>query len=184
MTAIIPARALSELARIATDGEQTVTMIIPPGRGQVLFHLKEAELVSQLIDGNFPITRPLCAQLQDGHHPFHPQLLKACKQAEYIAREGNYVVRLNVSPGSDQQPGQVEISAQSEETGSSEIKVDATVDGPGLVIAFNVRFLREVLDVIKSPNVTLQTNANNTPGLVLPVGDDSFLHVIMPMHLG
>ncbi len=185
MTAIIPARALSELARIATDGEQTVTMIIPPGRGQVLFHLKEAELVSQLIDGNFPDYKAIVPRsCKTATILSTPSFLKACKQAEIIAREGNYVVRLNVSPGSDQQPGQVEISAQSEETGSSEIKVDATVDGPGLVIAFNVRFLREVLDVIKSPNVTLQTNANNTPGLVLPVGDDSFLHVIMPMHLG
>ena len=78
----------------------------------------------------------------------------------------------------------MEISAQSEETGASEIILDATIDGPGLVIAFNVRFLREVLDVIKTPNVVLETNANNTPGLVRPVGDDNFLHVIMPMHLG
>ncbi|NMC78086.1 MAG: DNA polymerase III subunit beta [Chloroflexi bacterium] len=185
MTAIIPARALSELARIATDGEQTVTMIIPPGRGQLLFHLKDAELVSQLIDGNFPDYKAIVPRsCKTTTILSTPSFLKACKQAEIIAREGNYVVRLNVSPGNDQQPGQVEISAQSEETGSSEIKVDATVDGPGLVIAFNVRFLREVLDVIKSPNVALQTNANNTPGLVLPVGDDSFSHVIMPMHLG
>ncbi len=62
--------------------------------------------------------------------------------------------------------------------------IDATIDGPGLIIAFNVRFLREVLDVIKSPNVSLETNANNTPGLIRPIGDESFLHVIMPMHLG
>lgn len=185
ISAIIPARALSELARIAADGEQTVTMIIPPGRGQVLFHLKDAELVSQLIDGNFPDYKAIVPRsCKTATILSTSSFLKACKQAEIIAREGNYVVRLNVTPGSDQQPGLVEISAQSEETGSSEIKVDATVDGPGLVIAFNVRFLREVLDVIKSPNVALQTNANNTPGLVLPVGDDSFLHVIMPMHLG
>ena len=81
-------------------------------------------------------------------------------------------------------PGQVEISAQSEETGSSEIVVDANVEGQGLVIAFNVLFLREVLDIIKTPSVALETNANNTPGLLKPVGDDNFQHVIMPMHLG
>ena len=62
--------------------------------------------------------------------------------------------------------------------------VDASVSGPDLLIAFNVGFLREVLDVIKTPSVALETNANNSPGVIRPVGDDEFLHVIMPMHLG
>jgi DNA polymerase-3 subunit beta len=41
-----------------------------------------------------------------------------------------------------------------------------------------------VLDVIHSSEFSLETNANNTPGLIRPMGDDSFEHVIMPMHLG
>ena len=184
MSAIIPARALTELSRIATDGEQTVSMVLPPGRGQVIFHLKEAELVSQLIDGNFPDYKVIVPRSLKTHTILTTaSLLKACKQAEIIAREGNNVIRLNIQPGEDK-PGEVEISAISEETGSSEIKVDASVDGPGLVIAFNVRFLREVLDVIKTPNVVLETNANNTPAMIRPVGNDDFTHVIMPMHLG
>jgi DNA polymerase-3 subunit beta len=52
------------------------------------------------------------------------------------------------------------------------------------LIAFNVRYLRDALDVIKNPNVVIETNANNTPGLLRTVGDENFLHVIMPMHLG
>ena len=44
-----------------------------------------------------------------------------------------------------EEPGVVEISAQSEETGASEVKVDATIDGQPLLVAFNVRFLRYVL---------------------------------------
>jgi DNA polymerase-3 subunit beta len=53
-----------------------------------------------------------------------------------------------------------------------------------LPIAFNVRFLREVLDVIKTSNVVIETTSNNSPGVIRPVNDDNFLHVIMPMHLG
>ena len=49
---------------------------------------------------------------------------------------------------------------------------------------FNVKFLREVLEVIKTPNVSVETNAANTPGMIRPVGDEHFIHVIMPMHLG
>lgn len=182
--AIIPARALNELARIAADGEETVTMVLPPGRGQVLFHLKDAELVSQLIEGNFPDYRAIIPRsFKSTTILATSALLKACKQAEIIARDGNNVIRMNIQPGGDR-PGQVDISAQSEETGSSEICVDATVDGPGLVIAFNVRYLREVLEVIKAPSIALETNANNTPGMIRPVGDQNFQHVIMPMHLG
>jgi DNA polymerase III subunit beta len=182
--AIIPARALTELARIASDGEQIVTMVLPPGRGQVMFHLKDVELVSQLIEGNFPDYRAILPRgFKSSTILSTNSILKACKQAEIIAREGNFVVRLNIQPGGDA-PGQVEISAQSEETGSSEISVEATVDGPGVVIAFNVKFLREVLEVVKTASVALETNANNTPGLLRPVGDQNFQHVIMPMHLG
>src|SRR5512143_2266268 len=54
VTAIIPGRALAELARIASDGSDALTMVVPQGRGQVIFHLKDSELVSQLIEGNFP----------------------------------------------------------------------------------------------------------------------------------
>ena len=42
----------------------------------------------------------------------------------------------------------------------------------------------EALEVIKTPNVALETSAANAPGVVRPVGEDDFLHVIMPMHLG
>jgi DNA polymerase III subunit beta len=183
-TIIVPARALSELARIATDEKQNIIMVTPPGRGQVIFHMGDSELVSQLIDGNFPDFNAIVPRsFKTNTILSTASFLKACKQAEIIAREGTNVVRLNIIPGEDQ-PATVEISAQSEETGSSEVVVDATVDGPGLVIAFNVRFLRDALDVIKTPNVSLDTNANNTPGMLRPVGEDGFKHVIMPMHLG
>jgi DNA polymerase-3 subunit beta len=185
MQAIIPARALSELARIATEGDQNITMIIPPGRGQVIFHMKDTELVSQLIDGNFPDYKVIVPRTFKTRTVVStPALLKACRQAEIIAREGTNVARMNTMPAGDMKPGTVEISAQSEETGSSESKIDATIEGIPLLIAFNVRFLREVLEVIKTPNVSVETNAANTPAMIRPVGDDHFSHVIMPMHLG
>jgi DNA polymerase-3 subunit beta len=185
ISAILPARALNELARIATDSEQVIQMVCPPGRGQAIFHLKDIELVSQLIDGNFPDYKVIVPRSFKTRTILSTaQLLKACRQAEIIAREGTNVARLNVNPAGDMKPGVVEVSAQSEETGFSEATLDATVDGVPLLIAFNVRFLREVLEVIKTPNVSVETNAANTPGMIRPVGDDHFIHVIMPMHLG
>ena len=184
VNAIIPARALSELARIASDGEQNIVMNIPSGRGQVIFHVKNAELVSQLIEGNFPDYKVIIPRSFKTHTVLaKAEFFNSCKQAEIIARESNNVVRLTLTPGTDR-PGQVQISAQSEETGTSDVSVDANIEGSNLIIAFNVRYLREVLDVIKTPSVVLETNANNTPALIKPAGDDSYTHVIMPMHLG
>ncbi len=184
LTAIIPARALSELARIASDGEEKIRMILPPERGQVMFILKDSELDSQLIEGNFPDFNAVIPQSFKTTTVLTTSALhKACRQAEIIARDGNNVIRLNIKPGDEQEPGKVEISAQSEETGSSENFVDAAVEGNALAIAFNVRFLREALDAINTPNVSLQTNANNSPAMLTPAGDSEFLHVIMPMHL-
>ena len=181
---IIPARSLSELARIATDGNETVTMIVPPDRGQAIFHMKNAELVTQLIEGNFPDYRAIIPRSFKTRTVISTnEFLKACRQAEIIAREGNNVIRLNFQP-QDGAPGTVEFSTQSEEMGSGEIVVDANIEGPELLIAFNVRYLSEVLEVIGTPNTILETNANNTPGLLSPVGNDNFRHVIMPMHLG
>jgi DNA polymerase-3 subunit beta len=181
---IIPARSLSELARIAVNGSETVTMVVPADRGQAIFHLKDAELVTQLIEGNFPDYRAIIPRSFKTRTVISTaEFLKACRQAEIIAREGNYVIRLKMQP-QEGGPGSLEFSTQSEETGSGEVVVDANIEGPELLIAFNVRFLSEVLEVIGSPNTILETNQNNTPGLISPVGDETYKHVIMPMHLG
>jgi DNA polymerase-3 subunit beta len=185
VTAIIPARALGELARVASDGNETISMVMPKGRGQVIFRMKDVEVVSQLIDGTFPDYQQIIPRSYKSRTILStPALLKACKQAEIFAREGSNVARLDIKSAGDLEPGAVEISAQSEETGSNETIVAATIEGVGLLIAFNVKYMREVLEVVKSPNVALETSASNAPGVVRPVGDDNFLHVIMPMHLG
>lgn len=182
--AVIPARALSELARIASDGEEAVTMLVPPGRGQVVFSMKDIELVSQLIEGTYPdLEQVIPRSYQTRTILSTGAFLKACKQAEIFAREGSHIARISVTPGGEMQPGTVDIQGQSEETGSSQSIVDASVEGPAILIAFNVRFLREVLDVVKTPNVALETTVDTSPGMIRPVGEESFLHVIMPMHL-
>ena len=186
VSAIVPAQALKELARVASDGEEPIYMVLPKGRGQVVFRVKDVEVVSQLIDGTFPDYQQIIPRSYKSRTLVSTSsLLKACKQAEIFAREGSNVARFNIKTAQGElQPSEVEISATSEETGKNETIVEATVDGSGLLIAFNVKFLREALEVIRTPNVALETSAPNAPGVVKPVGDDQFLHVIMPMHLG
>jgi len=187
ISAVIPARALSELSRIAGGGDDkdVVTMTMPPHSGRVIFRTKDIELASQLIEGTFPDYQQIIPVSHQTRTVLSTaSFLKASKQAEIFAREGSLIARVSITPGGELQPGTVDISGQSEETGSNQTVVDASIEGPPILIAFNVRFLREVLDVIKTPNVALETTVDTSPGVIRPVGDQNFLHVIMPMHLG
>lgn len=185
LRAIVPARALAELARIISDGDESVSLSLPPNRGQVIFRAKNVELVSQLIEGSFPDFRGIIPTKYNTRSVL-PTLafLKACKAAEIFAREAAHSARLLITPGGELEPGKVEISATAAQTGSNETIVDATIEGAPIEIAFNVRYLLDVLNEIDTPNVALETSGPSSPGVVRPVGRDDFLHVIMPMHLG
>ncbi len=63
-------------------------------------------------------------------------------------------------------------------------QIDADVDGEPIEIAFNVKYMTDALNVIDTPQVALETTSPMEPGVLKPVGDIDFVHVIMPMHFG
>lgn len=185
VSAIIPGRALSELARIIGDQDEAAVMCLPPGRGQVLFHLREVELVSQLIENTFPDYQHIIPRKYDTRTVMNGEaFLKACKAADIFARENAHTTRFKLQPGEEMAPGLVEITAQAAETGSNEAKVDATIEGKELEIAFNVKYMIDVLNVVDTQNVALETSSATSPVVVRAVGRDDLLYVIMPMRLG
>jgi DNA polymerase-3 subunit beta len=185
VSVIIPARALSELARLVGDQDETVWMVLPSGRGQAVFRLKEAELSSSLIDGTFPDFQPIIPRSYNTHAVLSTaQFLKACKAADIFARQASHSARLTITPGSGSEPGKLQVNATAAETGAGETVVDATVEGAAIEIAFNVKYLVDVLTVVNTPNVSLETTGPASPGVIRPVGREDFTHVIMPMHLG
>jgi len=185
VSAIIPARALSELARVIGDQDEAAVMCLPPGRGQVLFHLRDVELVSQLIENTFPDYQHIVPRKYDTRTVMNTDaFLKACKAADIFARENSHTSRFKLQPGEEMTPGLVEITAQAAETGSNEARLDATIEGKELEIAFNVKYMIDVLNVVDTQNVALETSTSTSPGMVRAVGRDDFLYVIMPMRLG
>jgi len=183
--AIVPARALVELGRILSDGEEAVRMSLPANRGQVVFRGKDVELVSQLIEGTFPDYQSIIPRSYSTRSVLSTAgFLKACRAADIFAREAAHSARLRITPGSELEPGRMLVAATSAETGSNEASVDAAVEGEAIEIAFNVRFLLDVLSAIDTPNVALETTTAASPGVLRPVGRDDFLHVVMPMHIG
>ena len=179
---IIPARTLAELNRLAADQEEAVEITVNPKRSQALFRLKNTELVSQLVQGTFPNYTQLIPQSYNTRAVVSvADFLRATKTASIFARDGSGIVRLVVAPGSELTPGKMTISARSEEIGDDVGEIDAIVEGEEAKIAFNGRYLTDVLSVLHEAQVALETTNPSSPGVIRPVGVDNYIHVVMPM---
>jgi DNA polymerase-3 subunit beta len=181
---IVPARALMELARISADQEDPVEIIITPARNQILFHMQDIDLVSQLIEGKFPDYRQIIPSGYTTRTVLDTSgFLKAARVSHLFARDSDKSVRLEVVPGDELMPGHITLAATSADLGDNVGQLDASIEGDPLEIAFNAKYLIDVLSVIDTAQVILETTSSSSPGLMRPVGDDDFVHVIMPMHL-
>jgi len=107
--------------------------------------------------------------------------LRAAKAASIFARDGSGIVRMVVTPGEKTAPGKVSVSARSEEIGDDVGELDAIVDGEEAKIAFNGKYLIDVLSVLSEEQVALETTSPSSPGVLKPVGDENYVHVVMPM---
>lgn len=182
---IIPARALNELARILPDQVDAVYLSMPEGRNQVVFDMDNVVLVSQLINETFPDYTPIIPKSQSTRTVLGTaEFYKACRTAEIFARESSHTARVQIHPGDEITPGYAVIAATSTETGDNVAQIDASVSGIPIEIAFNVKYMTDVLNVIDTPQVALETTSPMEPGVIKPVGDTDFVHIIMPMHFG
>ncbi len=176
---IIPARALSELERIIGTTDDPIKISTTHPHNQILFQLPDTVLNSQLIDGNFPDVRRIIPPSHSTRVVLgREEILQACKRAAIFARDVANIVKLTI------EDGEITVSADSAESGQGLTRLTANVTGEGLEIAFNVRFLIDVFGALDTPQIALELNSATNPGVIKGIGDDEFVHVVMPMHLG
>ncbi len=181
---IIPAKALQELSRISAEAKDPIQMTIPSGRNQVLFHMTNIDLVSQLVEGAFPDYNQIIPQSHVTRTVVDTDaLLRATKIAFLFARDAANILRLRVTPGTELAPGELKVVATAAEVGDNQGDIEASIEGEPIEVAFNAKYLIDVLSVIDSPQVILETSSPSSPGVIRPVDSDDFLHVIMPMHI-
>jgi DNA polymerase III subunit beta len=177
VSVVIPARALAELARILTDTEDPVELVLAQARNQVLFHLEGIDLVSRLIDGQFPNYQQVLPAGHACRAEFdREELLRAVRPAALIASSSANIVKLKVGgEGSG-----VTVTATAE-VGDYTGEVEAAVEGDETTIAFNARYLADVLGNVGADRFALELNGHLAPGVFRPVGDDAYVHVVMPV---
>ncbi len=181
-TIIVPARTLTEIHRLLGEQEEPVYVAVNEQRSQALFRLNSAEIVTQLIQGTFPNYSQVIPQKYDTRAVAEvSEFTRVSKMASVFARDASNIVRLLVTPGGDMKAGKITVTAQAEEVGGNTGDLDALVDGNEAKIAFNVKYLLDVLGVIKQSQVALEVTTPSSPGVVRPLGTDNYVHVIMPM---
>ncbi|MQG16693.1 MAG: DNA polymerase III subunit beta [SAR202 cluster bacterium] len=181
---IIPARTMNELNRLVSDDSEEIEVVMTPTRGQILFRSGDIEIVSQLLQGNFPNYQQLLPEEHSTRSIFDTNALqRAVRSASIFARDGSNIVRMQLVPPTEEDDnGKALISARSEEVGDNEDVVDAeSLEGEESKIAFNSRYLMDVLAVLDKGNVVLETTTASSPGVFKPVEEDGYTHVVMPM---
>jgi DNA polymerase-3 subunit beta len=175
---VIPARALIELARILADVDDPVSIVLAHSRNQLLFHVEGIDLVTRLIDGQYPNYQSVLPATHATRAVLdRDELLRAVRPAALIAHESANIVKLGV--GLEGDPA-ITVSANAE-VGDHIGRVEAAVEGDGTTIAFNARFLADVLTNVDAEQFALELNGPLSPGVFKPIGDDRYVHVVMPL---
>jgi DNA polymerase-3 subunit beta len=179
---IVPSKALSELNRLLQDQEDPVQVTFNVNKTQVLFKLKDVELVAQLIQGTFPDYSRLIPKEWGSRAVVEVRdFLQETKIASIFARDGSGIVRITFQNGDGGSPGHMTVSARAEEIGDNTGALDAAVEGEASKIAFNGKYLQEVLQVLDGGRVALETTGPSQPGVIRPIDNDNYVHVVMPM---
>jgi DNA polymerase III subunit beta len=173
LEAIVPARALEELRRIAGSAEQIELGV---HENQVVFGVGDIWLTSRRIDGQFPNYKTLIPEVFE-HELSLPreELLDVVKRTGVMAQR-NSPLRLRFADG------ELTVSAQTQDVGESRESLPVPFAADALEIGFNPEFLRDGIDSVSEENVTLKLINPLRPGLI-ESGAGDFWYLIMPIRL-
>jgi len=177
ISAIIPAKPLAELERVLKDSAEE-TVHIRFGASQAQFQTSDATLVSRVLDGQFPNYEKVIPKAAQRKIVFdHDEFLNAIRRA-YIVARGSAEKAVLKSEGDI-----LKITAESQEVGRAYEEVPISMDGENIEIAFNARYVMEVLSVLDAEKMTLELTGALNPGILKAEGRSDFLYVVMPMQV-
>jgi DNA polymerase-3 subunit beta len=174
--AIVPTKALQELVRLLANREDEVTMTL--GEGYARFTAGNISLTTRLIDGNFPDYEQVIPKANDKKVTLDTDVfLAGVKRSSLIAADRSSSVRI------DAKKGALVLTASSPELGEAHEELPARYDGAELSVAYNARYLLDVLKHVESKEVLLELSTPLAPGVLKPVGDETYICVVMPIRL-
>ncbi|MDF2439043.1 MAG: polymerase subunit beta [Abditibacteriota bacterium] len=176
VSVIVPAKPLVELERVLKDNvEETVSVRF--GQSQVQFETDHVTLVSRVLDGQFPNYEKVIPKNVERKIRFdRGQLLDAVRRVYIVAKQNN-------EKGIWTTKGQfLEMTAESQDVGKAFEEVPISMDGSDLTIAFNTRYLIEVLGILDTEEISVELSGALNPGILRAGDSQDFLYVVMPMN--
>jgi DNA polymerase-3 subunit beta len=173
LEAIVPARALTELGRVAQDSAE---LQVGVQENHVVFGAGDVWLTTRRIDGQFPNYKQLIPETFE-HEVRLPreEFLEVVRRASVMAQR-NSPLRLSFAEG------EVTVSAQTQEVGEAKESLPVPFSGEPLEIGFNPEFLRDGLESVEADEVALQLISSLRPGLIRSP-EENFAYLIMPIRL-
>ena len=176
VAAIIPTQTLQEVLRTIVDDSETIDILFD--ESQVRFRINEAEVISRLVDGNFPDYRQLIPAKSDINVTMKKQdFVRVTKVAGLFARESGGSVTVTV----DSDKKTVSLHSIASELGENTSELDAEVEGDGQV-TLNSRYLAEALSVVDADTIAFSFSGKLSPCILRSTTKDTnYYHVIMPL---
>jgi DNA polymerase-3 subunit beta len=175
---IVPARTMQELVRLLGDASDMVEIYLD--ENQVMFRVGDVELVSRLIEGQFPNYRQIIPQKAETSFDIDTaEFLRITKVASLFARESAGSVKLEIKA-----EGEVSIMSSDSEVGGNKSSAECEVAGDDGEISLNARYLTDALSVMKTPQVTFAISGKLSACVISPAGEDvadDYLHIVMPL---
>lgn len=191
---IVPSRALVEIAKIigekaggdeASQKAENVEITVADNLNQINFKIGEIEFTSRLIEGEYPawqkvIPNSFASRAKISREEF----VKIVKIASIFARDGGGIIKLKFEVDSKEKSrGLLTISGNAAQVGSGDSQIGVDLSGPGGEIAFNFRYLLDVLSVISTDEINFEMVESLNPGKISFAEAPNFFHIIMPVRL-
>jgi len=173
---VIPSKTLLEVSRVVGGSEEPIKISLLPEGNQLIFEMPNVLIFSRILEGQFPEYKKIIpADFVTSATIVREELLNAVRLASVFAKDTSSIVKLHFK-GSE-----VSLTSTAVEVGEGESTADAEITGGELEIAFNSRYLTDLLSNIKGERLTFSGNDSLSAGLFKIVGREDYLHLIMPV---
>jgi DNA polymerase-3 subunit beta len=173
---IIPGKTLNELNRIMNSESEELKIAF--GDNQIVFEMPGIRLISRLIEGQFPNYKQVIPQGCKTKIKIKTKdLLEATERASLLAKEGSNVIKLNITAD------KMIINSNSPEIGKIEEQLNIEMEGEEAQIAFNSKYLIDVLKVIDVEELLLELTGSLSPGIIKPLEGEDYIYLILPIRI-
>ena len=174
---LVPARVFKELLAVKEDDGE-VTISVSKNTNQIIFSQGETVLVGRLIEAEYPPFEKILPTSHSTTASFErAKLLSAVKICSVFARDTANIVKLSIGKN------KMVVSANTPSVGENKADVEAKTEGEENEIAFNARYLLDLLGNIDDEDLVFEMTGPLNPGVFKIKDNPYFLHLIMPIRV-